>query len=128
MRGSCQPYQLQGANTAVVCSTSDTNGDVRVVYAQYTPAVVDATFTEMTQGLEIVPSPTCGNGTCDYRSGSGNDSGREAWYQTTTSGGSPVMGVAWTSDSTGIFAFAEEEDSNNVALETWWTSSSGPTV
>jgi hypothetical protein len=127
VRGSCEPYQIQGTDVAVVCSTSDSAGPLRVVYAQYTPALVDSTFMEMTQGLEIVPSSSCGSGACDYSSNSTNDSGRDVWYQTTSSTGSPVMGVAWTSNNTGILAYAEQQASNNSALEAWWaSSSSGP--
>jgi len=112
----------QDGAPAVQCSAP--NG-ITVEYAAYASGdTADGALSSLTGGLQTVSANGCSSGSCTYQSNNA-DQGRDVWF-TATVNNAQAVGVAWSSERTGIVGLAIEQGNNNSALVNWWNQDSGP--
>ena len=125
IQSSCSAYQLQGADAAVECTTTDQSGNVVVIYGQFTSDSLDTAFAAQAQGLHFLSVGNCTSGQCTYGGDGAPNSGKVDYFSAQGDSG-PLVGAVWTNTRTSILAIAAQNGTDVAPLLSWWESDAGP--
>ena len=85
----------------------------------------DGALSTLTAGVQPISANGCTSGSCSYRTSNGDDQGQVLWFSATVNN-APAVGVAWSSERTGIVGLAFEQGRDVSTLVNWWNQDSGP--
>jgi len=125
IQSSCSASQLQGAEAAVECRTTDSSDNVVVIYGQFTSESLDTAFAAEAQGLHFLSVGDCPSGQCTYGGDGSANSGKVDYFSAQGDSG-PMVGAVWTNTRTSILAMAAQNGTDVTPLLSWWENDAGP--